>query len=112
MALEVEVGCMKVGIFSSHDPIATGSGLDVWDKDNGKDYSGPENLRDILSKTVDEIRSYYSRMFSNSTEDTRYRTINSTFVGWTDVPQIASLTLPSIVNVTDGFYSADWIRGN
>ncbi|KAK7050983.1 hypothetical protein VNI00_005095 [Paramarasmius palmivorus] len=112
MALEVEVGCMNVGIFSSHDPDAVGRGLDYFSEtDTWRVYTGPENLRDVLSKTVDDVRSYYSPFFNTSSQD-GYRIINSTGVRFTDYPQIDNFFLPDTSTTMDGVDVTGWIKGN
>ncbi|ESK94620.1 hypothetical protein Moror_14344 [Moniliophthora roreri MCA 2997] len=94
MALEVEVGCMSVGIFSSHDPDYTQShGYDYFaETSDWRIYVGPDNLRDVLSRTTDRIREYYSPLFNTSSED-GYRIINATlFVQYTESPSISSFS--------------------
>ncbi|KAK7051062.1 hypothetical protein VNI00_005174 [Paramarasmius palmivorus] len=112
MTLEVEVGCMTVGIMSSHDPDAIGNGLDYFsEKDDWRAYAGPNNLREVLSKMADDVRSYYSPLFNSSLDD-GYRTINSTGARFTESPRIDKFNLPDIGNSTDGRDIGDWIEGN
>jgi len=68
LAVEVDVGCMTLGVYSIHDPDSIGSGVDVFDT-NGtwREYTGPDYLRDVLSKTVDVVRKYYTPFFNAST---------------------------------------------
>ncbi|KAL0578785.1 hypothetical protein V5O48_003197 [Marasmius crinis-equi] len=66
MALEVEMGCMTVGIYSEQsedneivtDNYATNSS---W-----RQYHGPDALYDALSKTVDDVRAFYLPLFNTS----------------------------------------------
>jgi hypothetical protein len=60
LALEVEFGCMTLGIYSEHNPDASGSGLDIFST-NGtwRKYYGPSYFQDILSVAADSIRAYW-----------------------------------------------------
>ncbi|KDQ53187.1 hypothetical protein JAAARDRAFT_94368, partial [Jaapia argillacea MUCL 33604] len=70
LALEVDVGCMSLGIYSSQDSDGTGEGFDYF-ATNGtwREYNGPDYLQSVLAKTVDDIRQYYLPIFNTSTLD-------------------------------------------
>uniref|UniRef100_A0A0W0ETS8 Uncharacterized protein n=1 Tax=Moniliophthora roreri TaxID=221103 RepID=A0A0W0ETS8_MONRR len=112
MALEVDVGCMNLGIFASHDPDAMGQGIAYFsEKSDWREYAGPEHLRDALSKTVDEVRKYYTPIFNTSLKD-GFRTINATDFKLSETPRVDNFILPDIGNTTDGGDATRWIRGN
>jgi hypothetical protein len=68
MALEVEMGCMTLGITSMLNPDASYSATDVFQTNGSwREYSGPTYLYDILSNTTDLIRQYYIPQFNLST---------------------------------------------
>lgn len=70
MALEVDVGCMTLGVNVVHDIDASGIGIDIF-QTNGtwRKYTGPEYMRDVLTRTVDEVREYYQPFLNTSTLD-------------------------------------------
>lgn len=70
MALEVDVGCMQLGVYAVHTIGASGIGIDVFQTgDSWKKYTGPDYLRGVLAKTADEVRAYYEPFFNTSTLD-------------------------------------------
>ncbi|KAK7016432.1 hypothetical protein VNI00_018891 [Paramarasmius palmivorus] len=73
MALEVEMGCMDLGIYSRKDyddPI--GGSFDIFATDSSwRKYHGPGNLYDILSKAVDDLRTHFRPLFNESSIDSR-----------------------------------------
>ncbi|KAL0580974.1 hypothetical protein V5O48_001066 [Marasmius crinis-equi] len=96
MAMEIEVGCMAVGLFSSHVDGARGNGLDYFAvSDNfNHSYYGPENMRDVLKQTVDEIRDYYSPLFETAVSEGFRMGINESSALFTDIPTIDTVSLP------------------
>ncbi|KAF9267746.1 hypothetical protein L218DRAFT_830778, partial [Marasmius fiardii PR-910] len=112
MAMEIEVGCMTLGLYSTHDPDALGGGIDYFDERAEKrTYSGPESLRDALTQAADEIHNYYSPLFKQNAVDGIRTGINESSTMFTDVPMIKSFFLPNTGGV-DGVRRSDEILGN
>ncbi|ESK82617.1 hypothetical protein Moror_11235 [Moniliophthora roreri MCA 2997] len=111
MAFEVEVGCMSLGIFASHILDASGNGLEYFsEKSDWRSYKGPDYMKDVLSRTVDDVRNVYSSIFNSSSKD-GFRVINSTGFKLTEASRIDNFFLPD-VGTTDGVDITRWIRGN
>ncbi|KAG7089590.1 hypothetical protein E1B28_011257 [Marasmius oreades] len=112
MAMEIEVGCMTLGVYSSHDPSASGGGIDYLDERTDKrNYSGPEGLRDVLTQTADEIHNYYSPLFKSDLVNGIRTGINGSSTTFTDIPMINSFYLPDI-GAVDGPTRGNEILGN
>ncbi|KAK7051662.1 hypothetical protein VNI00_004641 [Paramarasmius palmivorus] len=74
MALEVEMGCMDLGIYTrrDYDDSSIGGSFDIFATDSSwRKYHGPRDLYDILSKAVDDYRTYYRPLFNESSIDSR-----------------------------------------
>ena len=70
MALEVDVGCMDLGIYSQRAAGVSDMGIDffatTW---NWRNYTGPDYLRDVLINTTDRTRQFYRPFFNESSLD-------------------------------------------
>ncbi|KAJ8072496.1 hypothetical protein AAF712_011209 [Marasmius tenuissimus] len=113
MAMEVEVGCMSLGMFSSHIDGAPLGGIDYFATEPDKQkYSGPEILRDVLHQTVNEVRDYYSPFYKPEASDGFRLGINKSSASFSDVPTIK----PSYLPTRDGSLSSAevqrWMMGN
>jgi hypothetical protein len=99
MALEVDVGCMTLGVYSQHSIEVTGStGIDVLaTQGNWRTYAGPDYLRDVLANTTDIIREYYRPLFDPSSLDSSgfMYSINSTQVLLSGAANVVSFKLPA-----------------
>ncbi|KAG6906185.1 hypothetical protein DXG01_015366 [Tephrocybe rancida] len=98
MAVEVDVGCMSLGVFGmkvTYD--LADSGTDYM-RTNGswRNYTGPDYMQDILSKTVDDIRLYLQPLFNTSTIDSSgyIASINSSNAIFSPAANVASYRLP------------------
>ncbi|KAL0579887.1 hypothetical protein V5O48_002134 [Marasmius crinis-equi] len=72
MLLEVEMGCMALGMYTQRNldsPGAGGTDLFSTNETMWRKYYGPESLRSVLSKTVDDVREYYRPLFNTSSMD-------------------------------------------
>jgi hypothetical protein len=112
MALEVETGCMTLGI-SSVDGIDNSSpGIDFMET-NGtwRWYSGPDILEDVLTNYTDVIREYWLPEFNVSTLDSSGAmiSINRSETLFRDVTVIQEIRLPYSSN---SYNELDWILGN
>jgi hypothetical protein len=68
LAIELEVGCMKVGIDSQG--VVNDDGFDIFHTNgNWRNYTGPEYLRAVLTNTTDVIREAFRPLFNTSTLD-------------------------------------------
>jgi len=105
MALEVDIGCMDLGIYSK-----LRGGSDFFDTNsNWRKYAGPPYLRDVLSNTADTIRQFYRPFFHESSANNQSGYIygNVTTSPLSGVAEIARFTLPG-----SNFHTADYITGN
>ncbi|KAG6856094.1 hypothetical protein H0H87_007466 [Tephrocybe sp. NHM501043] len=67
MAIEVEVGCMSLGVTTSREMDST-VGVDFFVVDDSwQEYTGPEYLRDVLVQSAEETRTYLRSFFKEST---------------------------------------------
>ena len=66
MAIEVDVGCMALGIYTQNE-IASVGGFSIY-ATNGtwRNYTGPEYLRDLLATYVDQVREVFLPYFNVS----------------------------------------------
>ncbi|KAF9267745.1 hypothetical protein L218DRAFT_644639 [Marasmius fiardii PR-910] len=95
MAMEIEVGCMTLGLYSTHDPDASGNGIDYFDeRTENRTYSGPEKLRQVLTQTADEIHNYYSPLFKQNATNGIRTGINGSDTQFTTIPMIRDFRLP------------------
>jgi len=97
MALEVDVGCMALGINSRQRVGGLGNGIDAFaTTGNWRKYTGPDYLRDVLANTTDIIRQKYLPFFNESILDSNgfIYGINFTEVNFSDAANIDSFGLP------------------
>jgi hypothetical protein len=110
MALEVDVGCMDLGIYSQHNIDTLGNGIDFFaTTSNWRKYTGPNYLRDVLSNTTDTIRQFYRPLFNESSSDSGgfIYGINQTSALLSSAATIARFTLSG-----SNFDAANYIIGN
>lgn len=103
LALEADVGCMTIGMYTEDNVYAMGAqAVDAFATDpNGswRKYAGPDYLRDVISQTVDEVRDYLTPMWNMSTLNTTSGLvlgINSSSVSPTAAANIQSYILPRL----------------
>ncbi|KAF5384718.1 hypothetical protein D9757_006272 [Collybiopsis confluens] len=105
MALEVEMGCMALGIDSQHNLDAIGGGIDIFVTNGSwRAYFGPSYMEDILSKAADDIRAVYRPLFNESSLDSYgyLNGINSSSFTKSTIANILPIYLPfGISNSTD-----------
>ena len=114
-ALEADVGCMALGIYSQHDPDAADAGIDIYATEgNWRNYTGPDYLEGILSTTVDALRRYYLPFFNASSLDSSgfMYGINETQAALSAIAFITSFFPPNSYGTEDGSTAADYILGN
>ncbi|PVF99332.1 hypothetical protein CPB86DRAFT_291763 [Serendipita vermifera] len=109
MALEVEMGCMTLGIATR--TAAVDSCVDEY-ATNGtwKLYHGPEYLYDALSNTTDAIREQWLPIFNTSTlnSDGIMTSYGLHFLQkFIDVPTVQKVLVPR--RSADGYYQADTV---
>ena len=71
MAVEADVGCMALGVYSHRNlDTPTSRGIDIY-ATNGtwRTYTGPEYLRDVLATYVDQVRELFLQLFDPSSID-------------------------------------------
>ena len=110
MALEVDVGCMDLGIYSQHNIDTLGNGIDFFaTTSNWRKYTGPDYLRDVLANTTDTIRQFYRPFFNESSLDSGgfIYGINRTTSLLSGAANIARFTLPG-----SNIDTANYIIGN
>jgi hypothetical protein len=114
MALEVEVGCMTLGISSANNLDTLSMGTDVFQTNGSwRYYAGPDYLRDVLSHTVDNVRQYYLPLFNKSTltSNGTMLGINSTTAPLSNLASVNYIALPT-VGSTQGSDADTSIFGN
>jgi len=100
MAVEVDVGCMTLGVRDIR--LVTGSpGLGKMSySTNGtwRKYTGPDYMVDVLTKTVDDIRAYLLPFFNTSTLDYNgaIYSINATNALLSAGANVGAYDLPSV----------------
>jgi len=111
MALEVDVGCMTLGINSRQGVDDPGGGIDFFSTTgNWQKYTGPDYLRDVLANTTDITRQFYRPFFNESTLDSGgfIYGINDTVSVLSGAANIAPFRLPG--RIFDD--NATYITGN
>jgi hypothetical protein len=102
MALEVDVGCMTLGINGRQAVSDLGFGIDFFSTTgNWQRYTGPDYLRGVLANTTDVIRQVYRPFFNESSLDSNgfiYLT-NRTAITLSDAANIAPFRPPFNNNV-------------
>ncbi|KAG6844204.1 hypothetical protein H0H87_008990 [Tephrocybe sp. NHM501043] len=96
MAVEVEVGCMSIGVRDIE--LVENSQGSMWFMTNGTwwNYTGPAYLEEPLRKTVDDIRAYYQPFFNTSTlgPDGSMTSFNASSLDLTTTANVMTYTLP------------------
>jgi hypothetical protein len=98
MALEVDVGCMALGVYGQHSLEFSGMGIDIFATEGDwRKYTGPDYLRDVLSNTTDIIREYYRPFFNTSSLDSDgfMIGINDTSALLSGAANVANFLLPN-----------------
>lgn len=74
LALEADVGCMNVGMYTQDNVYSMSiNSIDSFETEPAgpwRKYAGPDYLQDVVSRTVDEVRSYLQPMWNMSTLNT------------------------------------------
>ncbi|KAG6906184.1 hypothetical protein DXG01_015365 [Tephrocybe rancida] len=98
LAVEVEVGCMTLGI-RDIELIDTLSEGKMSFRTNGtwRNYTGPDYLEDALTKTVDDVRAYFEPFFNTSSlqSDGSMLSINASNLQLTTAAVVAPHQLPA-----------------
>jgi hypothetical protein len=115
MSIELEAGCMSLGITSNYVEDSPG-GIDVF-RTNGtwRRYSRPNVLYEPLLNTANTIREYWRPLFNESTLDANGTIItgNMTAYEFTSTITVRSIHLPTIPgSLVSGVEIENWIRGN
>jgi hypothetical protein len=115
MSIELETGCMSLGINSNYVE-GSSSGIDVF-KTNGtwRRYAGPNILYEPLFNTTNAIREYWRPLFNESTLDGNGTIIasNMTAYRFTSTITVRSVHLPNIPgSLISGAEVEHWIKGN
>ena len=112
MAMEVEVGCMSLGMFSSQTDGNTNA-TDYFAVDPKRQlYTGPEVMRDVLQQTVDEIRDYHSPFFKLEIVDGFRPGVNRSSSPFSEFPAIKSVTIPTTSGSASSAEVQRWMMGN
>jgi len=78
MGVEIDVGCLSVGVFGAHDAAASGSGYDYFMLDSfykptqRSRFSGPEYLFEPLQRAADAVRKLIQPAFNTSIVDGKF----------------------------------------
>ncbi|KAG6829796.1 hypothetical protein H0H92_003451 [Tricholoma furcatifolium] len=99
MAVEVEAGCMTLGILDINlvDNLVSPGSMYYATNGTWRNYAGPDYLEDALSKTVDDIRAYFLPFFNTSTLDSngQMASINETNYLLTRTAMVSAYQLPT-----------------
>lgn len=113
MALEIEIGCMSLGI-GSHYVMEFSSARDDIFRTNGtwRKYSGPEILYDVLYNATDAIREAWRPVFNVSTLGPDGIMTYDSLIGITssDVITVQGVTMPSLGGSSND--AQRWLEGN
>ena len=116
MALEADMGCMPLGIYSQHNLDASFSrGIDIYATNSSfKKYTGPELFRDVLSTYVDQIRQEFLPFFNTSSLDEGgfMVGINSSRATFVKNAAIKTFFLPSLNSSGSDVTLTGYILGN
>lgn len=97
MAVEVDVGCMTLGVFAVK-AVGGGFAVDEYFRTNGswRTYAGPTYLEGVLNKTVDDTRAYLLPFFDASSVDSggKLKGINGSNAVINGVARVSSHRLP------------------
>jgi len=110
MALEVDVGCMALGINSQRITGDLGYANNSFSTTgNWRKYTGPDYLRDVLTNTTDITRQFFRPFFNESTLDSNgfIYGINQTLLGLSDAAYVGRFLLPNLNPAT-----TKYIAGN
>ncbi|KAG6829797.1 hypothetical protein H0H92_003452 [Tricholoma furcatifolium] len=97
LAVEVEVGCMTLGVVAFKGTYDVDLGNDyMFTNGTWRQYSGPGYMEDLLNQTVDSIRAYLYPFFNPSTIDSTgaITSINSTNVVLSAAANVQNHYLP------------------
>lgn len=96
MALEVETGCMTIGINTVQAADGVGSRTDVFETNRTwRSYSGPDILKDILTNYTDAIREYWLPFFNASSLDENGLYYGNGTAGLSTRSNVANADMPS-----------------
>ncbi|PVF99333.1 hypothetical protein CPB86DRAFT_783707 [Serendipita vermifera] len=115
MALEVEVGCMTVGINTvSRGAFSSNTTEEFQTNGTWRQYSGPDYLYDILSNTTDGIREYAIQLYDPSTLDSNgiMTSVNSSSAGTYDIPAVDKVYLVGHDSLHGGVENQLYLLGN
>jgi len=114
MALEVDVGCMALGVYSLSEQEGWNDPDYFATEGDWRKYSGPDYLRDVLENTTDIIREYYRPFFNTSSLDPNgfMYGINKTMARLLMVAHVDQFSLPSLTESGLGPTGDRQILGN
>lgn len=114
LALEVEVGCMTVGVYAEQSLVSSFStGFDVFATTGSwRKYTGPDYMLDTLTNITDQVRAYFEPFFELSTLDSSgHMHTNSTTIPLTPAANVYYWNLPDL-NGTLGNSPQSALLGN
>lgn len=105
MAVEVDVGCMTLGVRDIR--LVSGSALGkmmFYTNGTWRKYTGPDYMEDVLSKTVDDVRAYLEPFFNTSTLDSTgaMMSTNSSNLLLSPAANVVAYDLPSLESLSEG----------
>ncbi|KAK7458751.1 hypothetical protein VKT23_009753 [Stygiomarasmius scandens] len=113
MALEVDIGCMRLGLYSDASLDSVSGGIDLF-ATNGtwRSFVGPDYMEDVLSKAADDIRDLYRPLFNESSLDSNgfITGFNDSFFQKSTTANVMSAAVS--LDITDGSDKFEWIKGN
>ena len=98
LAVELDVGCMTIGMYAEQNLAFASSSFDIF-QTNGtwRKYTGSDYMFDILANFTDQIRSYVLPFFNASSIDSSgYIYTNDTKVIFSSTANVGSWFLPTV----------------
>ena len=98
LAVELDVGCMTIGMYAEQNLAFASSSFDIF-QTNGtwRKYTGPDYMFDILANFTDQIRSCILPFFNASSIDSSgYIYTNDTKVIFSSTANVGSWFLPTV----------------
>ncbi|THU91689.1 hypothetical protein K435DRAFT_780587 [Dendrothele bispora CBS 962.96] len=113
MVLEVEMGCMRLGLYSEASLDSISSGTDLFATNGSwRSFVGPDYMEDVLGKAVDDIRALYQPLYNESSLDSDgfMVGINSSLFQESTTANVMHTMLN--MDIPDSNDQLTWIKGN
>ncbi|KAF5342900.1 hypothetical protein D9758_015415 [Tetrapyrgos nigripes] len=113
MALEIDMGCTKLGIYADTSLDSISGGTDFFATNGSwRSFVGPSYMEDILSKAADDIRDLFRPIFNDSSLDSNgfLYGINASSFQESTAANVMVVYPP--IEIDSALDKLDWIKGN